>query len=144
CRPGETMTAATWNVLHDGRITSAAGVLPGNLRLIVHIGYLCDLLPTNGKQLVIDLQNCESIAYQSFDGSSVIDPCEVAALGLEILNASTDGQSMVVECADGSYGGQLYVRYSEAEVATLEGQSLTQADLESAADQYWEAWSRRG
>jgi hypothetical protein len=138
------MDASTWNVLHDGRIASASGALPGDLRLLIHIGYLCELLPTAGKQLVVELRGVELFQYRPFEGSAATFPHEVASLGLEILRAAAVGESIVVECADGSYGGQLHVRYSQAEVATLEGQPLSQTELEATSDRYWEAWDRHG
>jgi hypothetical protein len=140
---GAKMDAGTWNVLHDGRITSADGLVPGDLRLTVDIGYLCDWLPTSGKVLMLYLRGCQKFEYHPFERSPLMVPAEVAAAGLEILRAACDDDTMIIEVADGSYGGRLRVKYLTAEIETLEQKRLSQEELETASDQYWDAWSRR-
>jgi hypothetical protein len=42
----EDFFPAIWNVLHDGVIVAVDGVLPGDLRIDVEIGYLRKRIPT--------------------------------------------------------------------------------------------------
>jgi hypothetical protein len=137
------MDAVLWNLLHDGRIVSAEATAPGVLRLLVDIGYLCELLPTGGEQLVVELHGCDRFEYCPFEGTAVTVPRDVAAIGLEILRAAVESDAMVIECADGSYGGQLRAKYVAAQVLSLEGAPVSLTDLDAASVEYWEAWSRR-
>jgi hypothetical protein len=137
------MDAALWNLLHDGRIVSAKATALGVLRLVVDIGYLCKLLPAGGEQLVVELRGCDKFEYCPFEGTAVTAPRDVVAIGLEVLRAAIESDSMVIECADGSYGGQLRAKYVGAQVLTLEGAPVSLTDLDAASAKYWEAWSRR-
>src|SRR5262245_33440789 len=118
------MNVATWNALHDGRLIAAEGTVPGDLRLSVAITYLCGHLPTHSEHLTITLVECQRFEYEPHEGPAVVDPMVVSALGLELLSAELSNDRINVECADGSYGGQLVLQYESAEVATAEGRTL--------------------
>jgi len=137
------MNEAVWNVLHDGRVMSAHGTVPGELRLSVEIGYLCRYLPTQEANVIITLDDCDRFEYHPYLESPVSELSSVVALNLELLSAGQDNGCISVECSDGGYGGRLIVRYRSANVTTVEGQSLTQAELESAAEKYWADWRQR-
>ena len=137
------MDVATWNVLHDGRIVLADGIVPGDIWLSVEIAYLCGHLQTSATCLFVDLRGCVLFEYRPYNAAPVVDPRAVASLQLEILSAGLNSDFLSVECADGSYGGQLHVQYKVAETRTGEGQLLSQAVLESAAEEYWAEWSER-
>jgi len=131
------VNVAVWNVLHDGEVVAAEGTIPGDLRLSVGIAYLCGHLPTQAEHVVVSLTGCERFEYLPYEGPPVSDPAAIAALRLELLSAHIADGSIRVECADGGYGGYILTRYSTSCVATAEGQSLSQAALESAAERYW-------
>ncbi len=137
------MDVAVWNVLHDGEVVAAEGTVPGDLRLSVGIAYLCGHLPTQSEQLFVTLAGCERFEFRPYEQPTVSEPSAVAALGLELLSAEVADGSIRVECADGGYGGYLLTRYSSSSVATAEGQPLSQAALESAAERYWSLWQQR-
>lgn len=137
------MDEATWNVLHDGRLIAAEGAVPGDVTLAVEVAYLCGHLPTAAGYLLVMLAGCDWCEYRTHDKPPAAGPAAVAALGLTILTAGADGETVSVECADGSYGGQVLLRYAAAEVRTAEGRPLSQPELESAAGRYWAMWERR-
>ena len=140
------MDVATWNVLHDGRVIAAEGIVPGELILSVEIAYLCGHLPTQAEHLVVTLAGCERCEYQPYEQPSVTEPSAVAALGLEILSADLASGCVSVECGDGGYGGyggQLLLRYASAHLQTAEGRPLSQSEVESASERYWTLWQKR-
>ena len=137
------MDVATWNVLHDGRVISAEGTVPGDLRLTVEIEYLCGYLTTRSGHLVVNLVGCERFEYQPYQEPRVSAPSEIAVLTLELLTAELVEGCIIIECSDGGYGGQLLLRYDVAHAATAEGVPLSQAELESAANFYWSDWQQR-
>ena len=135
------MDEATWNVLHDGRVVRADGVVPGELRLSVEIAYLCGHLPTEAEHVTVTLAGCERFEYQSYQEPPVFEPSAVAALGLELLSAGPAEAGLNIECADGRSGGRLLFRYKYASMATAEGRP--QSELESASEGYWTLWQQR-
>ena len=137
------MDVAIWNELHDGTITEVVGTLPGEMRVKVEIEYLCDYLPTQAKHVFVTLTDCERFEYAPYEGSVIPIPAEVAALELELLSAGEDGNDMCVECADGSYGGKLWLRYHIERTATAEGIELSQATLEYAVNLSVTEWIQR-
>ena len=137
------MDSDVWNVLHDGELVAASGTVPGDLRLWVGIAYLCDHLPTPSDRVALTLVGCERFEYHPYQQPPIPDPSAVAVLGLELLTAGVDGDSVTVECADGGYGGQLVTRYALAQFETVEGRSLSLSELKSAADRYWSLWEQR-
>lgn len=140
---GLRLEVAIWNVLHDGEVIAADGLVPGDLRLSVGIAYLCGHLPTEAGHVVVTLVGCDRFEYRPYEQPTVSDPSKVAAVGLEMLSAEVADGAMCVECADGGYGGQLVMRYSFAQTSTAEGRPLSQAELESAAERYWSLWQQR-
>ena len=138
------MDVATWNVLHDGRVIAAEGSVPGDLRLSVEIAYLCHHLPTKAEHLVVTLVGCERFEYQPYEQAPQAEPSAIAALGLELLTAGAglDDGCINIECADGGYGGQLFLRYVAAHLHTTEGQPLSQSDMESASERYCRCGSK--
>jgi hypothetical protein len=137
------MDIATWNVLHDARLIAAEGAVPGDLRLEIDINYLCKLLPTASTLLVVEISSCTQFEYRSFDRRPLRDPHDIASVRLEILRAQLESETMSIECADGSYGGQLLVKYLNATLSTIEGAILSQKELETVADRYWNEWEQR-
>ena len=136
------MDVAIWNMLHDGEVIAAEGTVPGELRLSVGISYLCAHLPTRAGSVVVTLIGCERFEFRPYEQSPVTDPHALATLGLQLLSAELVDGSIHVHCADSSYGGSLFTRYSSASVATEEGRALSQAALESASDRYWTLWEQ--
>jgi hypothetical protein len=112
------MNVATWNVLHDGRLTTAKGSVPGDLTLTVEIAYLRRHLPSRSRDLSLVLLGCERFEYQPYEEPALTEPSAIAALHLELLRADSNGNNLSVECADGSYGGKLLLRYENAVFTT--------------------------
>lgn len=137
------MDVATWNVLHDGRLIAAAGSVPGDVKLSIEIEYLCRHLPTQSRHLFVRLNGCERLEFQPYEQPPISKLAVITAFGLELLSAEIAGEFMNIDCADGSYGGNLLLRYVSAELSTAEGQPLSQSDVESAAERYWSEWQKR-
>lgn len=137
------MDVTIWNVLHDGKIAAADGVVPGDLRLSIEIAYLCEYLSTQGIHLVVTLVGCKRFDFQPYHEPLVSGPSAVAALGLELLDAEWLGEFVRIQCADGGYGGQLLLQYRSAQPATIEGRLLLLSEIESAAEQYWFRWQQK-
>ncbi|MFO0812627.1 MAG: hypothetical protein U0796_05380 [Gemmatales bacterium] len=135
------MDVAIWNVLHDGEVSAAEGSVPGDLRLSVGISYLCGHLPTRAEHVLVTLTGCERFEYHPYEGPPVSDPVAIAAIGLEVLSAEVAEGAIRVECSDRGGGGYLLTRYSSTHAATAEGQPLSQAELEAAAERYWSLWA---
>jgi len=137
------MDVATWNVLHDGRLTAAKGSVPGVLTLTVEIAYLRRHLPSRSRDLFLTLLDCEQFEYQPYESQPVADLSVIARLGLELLRAEPSRDCLSVECADGSYGGRLMLRYKNAVFTTAEGRTLAQIEVEAAAEWYWALWQQK-
>jgi len=137
------MDPATWGVLHDGVITRALGVVPGDLTLSIEIRYLCGHLPTTAEHLVVMISSCEQFEYRPFEQPPVTEPHAIAALELVLLYANLEESSIRVDCSDGGYGGILLLRYESAQLFTAEGRPLSQSEVESASEQYWALWKQR-
>ena len=136
------MEIALWNVLHDGELVEVSGQLPGSLRLVVEIEYLCSSLPTESTQLIVLLTTCTCFEYQPFDGVPLRELSAFGPNSLTFLSARVADSRVVVQCADGGGGGELLLQYSQSEVTTLEGSCMSQDELELASDGYWDAWEK--
>ena len=137
------MDVATWNVLHDGRVISIEGKVPGDLRLSIEIEYLCGSLATRSGHMVVKLVGCERFEYLPYQEPPVTVLSEIVSLTLGLLTAKLVAGCLSIQCSGRGYGGQLLLRYDVAHTATAEGVALTQAELESAADRYWSDWQQR-
>lgn len=133
------MNHSVWDTLHDGGIEAASGCVPGDVRLSVGIAYLCDELPTAQDRLELRLYCCRRFEYQPHAGPVVIELAQIATRGIEILGADAHHDRVVVQCA----GGTLLADYELSEVWLYEGKSISQAELEMAADRYWTKWRQR-
>lgn len=134
-----------WNTLHDGSIERVTGSVPGDLVLRVGIKYLTDVLPTVEDFLWVHLLGCTRFEMRTFDGDPVESLSEFPEEEVaEIQNVQeVDGVVKVCSCGR-STGGFIHCVYRDAEIRLAEGRLLPQAELEAAAEEYWERWARRG
>ena len=91
-----------WNLLHDGNIVAFSNVGPGDISVKVEIEYLCELLATGSKFLLIHLRDCSDISYSPFKSSdTVIKPESLGECDLEILSAKNEHSYISVCCTEG-------------------------------------------
>jgi hypothetical protein len=133
------MEYAFWNTLHDGSVNAVEGTIPGDITLSVGIEYLCAMLPTTAASLRVSLLRCHVFSYKPYGEDAVSDLCEIASLEIEILSAVPHDGWIEVCCA----GGTLKAAYQTVEIRLIEGQLVSQTDLEVAADRYWSEWEKR-
>lgn len=127
---------AIWNTLHDGSIESVGGSAPGDVHIRVVIAYLCGKLPTSATHIVVHLRGCRQFEYRPFDGDAVTDLFAIASADIEVLSAEEVGGVVSVACVDGF----LQLAYDQVDVTLADGQKISQAELEAAADRYWTEW----
>jgi hypothetical protein len=131
------MEYAFWNTLHDGSIDAIGGSIPGDITLTVGIEYLCAKLPTAAKSLRLSLLGCSLFEYARYGEDATADLSRIASDEPEVLSAVAHEKYVEVCCA----GGTLKVAYRSVELRLMEGQLISQAELEAAADRYWSEWS---
>lgn len=137
---------AVWNVLHDATVVGISGTVPGLLRLTVDCDYLRDRIDHPGNYFYITLSECTRFAYRPWnDDNAVIEDLQtLAERRLWILSAEPHVGFCKVQCNEhipNGNGGVLEVRASAVRV-TLDGERpITQAELESIAEEYWQEWS---
>jgi hypothetical protein len=127
---------AVWNTLHDGSIESIGGTVPGDVQVRVGIAYLCEKLPTAASCVVVHLRGCRQFEYRPFEGEAITDLSSIASADVEILSAEEVGEVVSVACV----GGFLQLAYDRPDIVLAEGQTISQAELEAAADRYWTEW----
>lgn len=133
------MDPAFWNIIHDGGIEAINGHVPGDVVLTIGIGYLCGHLPTAGDTLVATLRGCRLLAYAPFGQPVVTDLQRIAEHGVEVLSAAARGDRISVCCVN----GRLDVEYDAVDVRTVEGNSVSQTELEAAANRSVAQWLER-
>jgi hypothetical protein len=136
---------AVWNVLHDAIVVDITGTVPGALRLTLDCDYLRDRIDHPGNHFYITLSECTRFAYRPWnDDTQVIE--DLQALGgrrLWILKAEIAVGFCKVHCSEhilNGSGGVLEVSATSVRVALDEERTITQAELESVAEAYWEEW----
>lgn len=132
------MKHAVWNTLHDGSIESIGGAVPGDVHVRVGIGYLCEKLPTGADHVVVGLRSCRQFEYQPFEGDAITELSEIAAANVEVLSAEEVDGTVSVACV----GGFLKLVYDRIDLSLAEGRTISQAELEAAADRYWTEWEQ--
>lgn len=134
------MTAEVWNLLHDGVIEEAHGVLHGQLKLRVAIAYLRRMFSTEGGSIFLTLKGCSRFEYTPYEMRRPIqDLSEVAALRPWIVQAEERDGSIQVSCSE----GELAVSYSEYTITLDDGREIDLDQLDAAAGKYWSEWSDR-
>jgi len=130
---------AIWNTLHDGSIESIEsidGVIPGDMHVRVRIAYLCEQLPTAADHVVVHLRGCRQFEYRPFEGPAVADLSDIADAHVEVLSAEEVDGTVSIACV----GGCLQLAYDRVGLSLPEGRTISQTELEAAADRYWTEW----
>lgn len=135
---GDVERWAVWNTLHDGVIIAADGSVPGDVRLSIEIGYLCKMLPTASDRLTVRLLGCSSIHVKPFEDQPSTDIASLVGQEVLSVNEAADGM-VVVNCVE----GLIELGYAGVSLQLAEGTSITQAELEAAANRYWTEWEAR-
>jgi hypothetical protein len=130
------MNSDFWDILHDGFIEAISGHVPGDVVLTIGIEYLCEQLPTAGATIKATLLGCRLLEYTPFDESTVTDIQRIAEHEVEVLSATAEADRITVHCANGS----LDVAYDAVKVRTIEGNSVSQTELEAAANRSVAQW----
>jgi len=133
------MEYAFWNTLHDGTIDTISGRIPGDITLTVGIEYLCAKLPTSAKSLHVTLLGCDLFQYSAYGEKASDDLSRIASVEPEVLSAVAQANYVEVCCV----AGTLKAAYRAVELRLIEGQLISQAELEAAAVLYWSEWSKR-
>jgi hypothetical protein len=128
-----------WNVLHDGGIDSISGAVPGEVAMMIGIGYLCGKLPTAAGQLKLILRGCTLLRYEPFEGDAVEGVAAIAAKDIEILSAEQPARVVEVMCVSGI----LKLEYESVEIQLVEGGLISQAQVKDAAERYWKEWGKK-
>lgn len=129
------MSVELWNLLHDGSLTKLSGQVPGRVELTVEIDYLREIFRPAGRGFVVTLTGCTRLEFQPWDAeSAVTNFAELARLEPELLSADERDDLITVTCVD----GVLRLVYSSASVRLDTGRGITLAELESAAQNYWD------
>ena len=130
------MSVGFWGIIHDGAIEAINGHVPGDVGLTIGIEYLCEHLPTAGATLKATLRGCRLLAYTPFGESTITDLQRIAEHEVEVLSGAAQGDRIAVCCVNGT----LDVAYDAVEVRTVEGNSVSQAELEAAANRSVAEW----
>ena len=128
-----------WNLLHDGTLVGAERE-GGRLTLVVDIRYLRERFDEPGTAIVLELRGCTELAYVPDHGERVRRADQLAAMEIEILGATADGDAVRVDCNEGN----LHLRYRELDLALDTGTPLTLEALVDAARSYWDDFERSG
>ena len=136
---------STWNVFHDAVIVEIAGTIPGRLRLTLDCDYLRDRVGHPGNRFYVTLTNATRFAYRPWSDDALVieDLQSVEKRRLWISSAEAGPAFCKVHCNEHipqGNGGVLEVAASSVHV-TLDGdRPITQAELESISEAYWDEW----
>src|SRR5688572_22309529 len=130
---------AVWNSLHDGTIDGISGMVPGDVFVTIGIAYLCRMLPTSADQLKVCLRRCTLLRYEPFEGTPVEGVEAMAGQDIEVLSAERPARVVEVACVSGI----LKLEYEGVEIQLVEGRTVSQEELEHAAERYWTEWEEK-
>jgi hypothetical protein len=130
--------SSLWNLLHDGSIERIDGSVPGDVSLLVSIGYLRNRFPGEGIGFVVLLSGCTHFTFQPYDEPVVSNLAAISALEPEILSAEA-GDPLEVSCVMGT----LSVSYQSTALFLDSGASVALSELDAASEAYWREWSER-
>lgn len=128
-----------WGIFHDGVITRIHGMVPGAVVLHVEIAYLRKMFNEEGVGFDVHLTGCSKLEYAAYDEEPMSDAQAIAAKEPEILYVNQTEPEVVLDCAM----GLLTLNYLDAQVFLDSGRLVTYAELERAADKYWDDWSKK-
>ncbi|PKV11351.1 hypothetical protein CVO74_20240 [Xanthomonas prunicola] len=132
------MDSSLWNLLHDGSIERVDGSVPGDVSLLVSIGYLRNRFPGEGTGFVVLLSGCTHFTFHPYDEPVLSDLAAIAALEPEILSAKA-GDPLEICCVMGT----LSVRYKSCALSLDNGPPVALSELDAASEAYWREWSER-
>lgn len=128
-----------WNLLHDGSVVAFSGDCPGNVSVKVEIEYLCEVLATGSKFLLIHLQDCSDIAYSPFTSPDMVLSLEsLGDCDLEILSAKDEYSHISVACTE----GVIRLNYVDASCTLDNGAPISFFTLSQACKKYWSTWEQ--
>lgn len=131
------LTPDIWNVLHDGTIIEAAGVVPGDVRLTIAIDYLRSRFPDVGKHVLLTLRGCTALMYElDATGRTITKLDEIGEAEPEILRADEWKNANKVYCASGI----LHVFARAFSLALDSGRPVALKELIDVAEAYWTEW----
>lgn len=119
-----------------------SGRVPGDLRLTVHIPYLCELFEDPGESIFVTLHDCSSFAFKPWDSQDVLtDLAAILALDLEILGVDDNGG---IVCALSAVpGGVLTIEAEAFSLALGSNRPIELEELLVVAETYWTAFGNR-
>ncbi len=129
------MDPTLWNLLHDGVLTRAEGVVPGVVRLHVDIPHLRAKFSGQGTGFDLVLTDCSVLSYEVRDGGGVFELPDIGRIRPVILSAEpgTPLEIFVV-------GGTLRLQYRSVELFVDSGAPTTLEELDAASEAYWTEW----
>jgi hypothetical protein len=133
------MDRSFWAALHDGTIDSAEGCVPGVVRLVVDIDYICATLDAAGEHLGLVLNGCTAFSYTPYGDGAIDDLSKIAALEVELLYAADKGDFIEVDCREGT----LKLAYELIDIRLSGGRDLLPTDIFAAAQLYWDRFRER-
>jgi hypothetical protein len=129
------ITPSTWGVFHDGVIQAIEGTIPGNLVLTIEIGYLRAMFEGDGTSFRVALAGCTRLRYSEYDEEPTVDLDRIREREPEILYVTSE-HPLVLDCVM----GPLELEYEEMAVTLDNGLELTEQELVSASELYWNRW----
>ena len=135
--PGQAhqITPSTWGVFHDGVIQDIEGTLPGNLVLTIEIGYLRAMFEGEGSSFRVHLTGCTRMRYCEYDEEPTGDLNKIREREPEILYVTSE-QPLVLDCVM----GPLELEYQQMAVTLESGVKVSDQELASASELYWNRW----
>lgn len=128
-----------FNLLHDGRIISITGSVPGDALLEIKCDYLRERINVPGESFLVKLAGCAQLYFQKWEANTkpLTDFQEIAALEPWITGA----QVLENEISVGANPGTLFFSCESASVFTNATLILPVSELDRIAEEYWRNWS---
>jgi hypothetical protein len=130
------ITPSVWGVFHDGVIQAIEGTIPGDLVLTIEIGYLRGMFDGDGSSFRVHLTGCRRMMYSEYDEEPTDDLDRIREREPEILYVTSE-QPLVLDCVM----GPLELEYERMAVTLDSGVEVSEQELVSASELYWNRWS---
>ncbi|MDT8991532.1 hypothetical protein RQP54_11735 [Curvibacter sp. APW13] len=132
------MNPDVWNLFHDGTISNLSGDIPGDVWVLIEIGYLRAMFPGHGNGFSVLLRACSTLEFEEYDKQPISEFTQIVEREPEILACEPVGPTLEITCTLGT----IRIVYAEEQVFLEDGTLISPEELAAASARYWEEWKR--
>jgi hypothetical protein len=133
------MKAEFWDILHNGRVESITGDVPGTISIEISLSYLRQQFPNEGSGFRVDLTHCSEFSYRENDDSPREDFYPITATSPEPVRLEYGHEPVTVNFITGT----LTASFAQAHIFLDSGALVSSTALSAANQAYWNEWKAR-